>query len=118
MSGYPYVGMTSSEMVLRDLRRFGDRVAFDGYGGRYTYAHSLDLVARYQAVFKQHGMKRRERISLLNANRAEAYLAGIAAQALGVCMTPLHTLGSLDDHQFTLEDAEIDYLLVPKPLVG
>lgn len=112
MSGYPYVGMTSSEMVMRDLRRFGDRVAFDGYGGRYTYAQSLDLVARYQAVFKQHGMKRRERISLLNANRAEAYLAGIAAQALGVCMTPLHTLGSLDDHQFTLEDAEIDYLLV------
>jgi fatty-acyl-CoA synthase len=112
MSDGLHTGMTSSEMVMRDFRRFGDRVAFDGYGGRCTYAQALDLVARYQAVFKQHGVKRRERISLLNANRAEAYLAGIAAQALGVCMTPLHTLGSLEDHRFTLEDAEIDYLFV------
>ena len=54
----------------------------------------MDLVARYQAVFKKHGVKRRQRISLLNANRAEAYLAGIAAQALGL-------EGSLQPHIYS-----------------
>lgn len=107
-----YSGPTASEGILRAMRRWGDRTAFAGYGGTWTYAQSLDLIARYQAVFKKHGVRRRQRISLLNANCAEAYLAGIAAQALGLCMTPLHTLGSLDDHQFTLDDAEIDYLFV------
>jgi len=107
-----YRGMTSSEGMFRAFRRWGDRVAFTGYGGTYTYAQALDLAARYQAAFKKHGVKRLDRIALLNANRAEAYVAGIAAQALGVCMTPLHTLGSLEDHLFTLEDARIDHLFV------
>ncbi|WP_416897670.1 MAG: AMP-binding protein [Minwuia sp.] len=112
MTAAPYAGLTASEALLRDMRGWGDRVAFSGYGGTWTYAQALDLIARYQAVYKKHGVKRHERISLLNANRAEAYLAGVAAQALGLSMTPLHTLGSLEDHQFTLEDAEIDYLFV------
>ncbi|WP_417516203.1 AMP-binding protein [Minwuia sp.] len=112
MTAELYTGPTASDLLLRDMRRWGNRIAFTGYGGEYTYAQALDLVARYQAVYKKHGVVRRERVALLNANRAEAYLAGVAAQALGLSMTPLHTLGSLDDHQFTLDDAEIDYLFV------
>ncbi|MEC9345290.1 MAG: AMP-binding protein [Pseudomonadota bacterium] len=105
-------GLTSSGLLLRDYRRWGDRIAFTGYGGTWTYAQSLDLVGRYQAAFRKLGFRRRQRIAMLNANRAEAYLVGVAAQALGLCMTPLHTLGSLDDHVFTLEDVEADWLLV------
>ncbi len=105
-----YRGLTASEGIMRAMRRWGDRVAFTGYGGT-TRTGSHDLIARYQAVYKKHGVTRRQRISLLNANRAEAYLAGIAAQALGLCMTPLHTLGSLDDHLFTLEDLKLTICL-------
>ncbi len=108
----PYDGLTVGDILIRAFRRHGDRVAFEGYGGTYTYRASLDLIGRYQAVFKQLGMRRGEHIAMLNANRAEAYLAGIAAQALGLCTTPLHTLGSLADHQFILEDSETDWLLV------
>ncbi|MDF1719563.1 MAG: AMP-binding protein [Minwuia sp.] len=108
----PYDGLTVGDILIRAFRRHGDKVAFDGYGGRYTYRAALDLIGRYQAVFKQLGMRRGEHIAMLNANRAEAYLAGIAAQALGLCTTPLHTLGSLADHRFILEDSETDWLLV------
>lgn len=108
----PYDGLTVGDILIRAFRRHGDRVAFEGYGGTYTYRASLDLIGRYQAVFKRLGMRRGEHIAMLNANRAEAYLVGIAAQALGLCTTPLHTLGSLADHQFILEDSETDWLLV------
>lgn len=108
----PYDGLTVGDLLFRAFRHHGDRVAFDGYGGRYTYRAALDLIGRYQAVYKRLGIRRGQHIAMLNANRAEAYLAGVAAQALGLCMTPLHTLGSLADHQFILEDSETDWLLV------
>ncbi|MBT7756261.1 MAG: AMP-binding protein, partial [Rhodospirillaceae bacterium] len=57
-------------------------------------------------------MRRGQRIALLNANRADALLAGFAAQALGLCITALHPLGAYEDQQFILEDGEIDFLLV------
>lgn len=107
-----YQGLTSAGLMLRAMARWGDRVAFSGYGGSFTYAQSLDLVGRYQAVMQAGGVARGQRIALLNANRAEAWLAGVAAQALGLCMTALHPLGAFEDQQFILEDGEIDYLLV------
>jgi fatty-acyl-CoA synthase len=99
-------------MMMRAMARWGDRVAFSGYGGSFTYSQCLDLVGRYQAVLKGSGAERGQRIALLNANRADAWLVGVAAQGLGLCMTPLHPIGSFDDQQFILEDGEIDYLLV------
>jgi fatty-acyl-CoA synthase len=105
-------GLTCASLMLRAMARWGDRVAFSGYGGTYTYAQCHDLVGRYQAVMQGAGAVRGKRIALLNANRAEAWLAGIAAQGLGLCMTPLHPLGASEDQQFILEDGEIDFLLV------
>ena len=112
MTANPQNGMTSGGLVLRALRRWGDRVAFSGHGGSVTYAQALDLVGRHQAAMTEAGAKRGDRLALLNANRADAWLAGMAAQALGLCATPLHPMGSADDQAFILEDAGIDFLLV------
>ena len=107
-----YQGPTLSGLLLRALRRWGDRPAFSGHGPTLTYAQALDLIGRYQAVMAANGVGRGQRMALLNSNRADAYLAGIAAVSLGACMTPLHPLGSLDDHLFIMDDARIDHLLV------
>ena len=105
-------GLTFAALMIRAMARWGGRVAFSGYGGSYTYAQCRDLVGRYQAVMQGAGAVRGQRIALLNANRAEAWLAGVAAQGLGLCATPLHPLGAYEDQQFILEDAEIDHLFV------
>ena len=105
-------GLTNPALMLRALARWGNRVAFSGYGGSFTYAQCWDLVGRYQAVMQGAGASRGQRIALLNANRAEAWLANIAAQGLGLCATSLHPLGAYEDQQFILEDAAIDYLFV------
>ena len=107
-----YQGPTMSGLLLRALRRWGDRPAFTGHGPSLTYAQALDLIGRYQAVMQAHGVRKGQRMALLNSNRADAYLAGMAAVSLGVCMTPLHPLGSLEDHLFILGDARIDHLVV------
>ncbi len=105
-------GLTSAGLAMRALARWGDRVAFSGHGGSFTYAQALEMIARYQAVMHRAGAGRGRRIAFLNANRAEAWLANVAAQGLGLCVTSLHPLGSREDHLFILEDGEIDYLVV------
>lgn len=111
MSGFR-TGLTSAELALRALKRWGDRTAFSGHGGHYTYRQALDLVGRYQAAFQAQGMRRGQRVAFLNSNRADAWLATVATSALGLCGTSMHPLGSLEDHLFILEDAGIDWLVV------
>ena len=50
-------------------------------------------------------------MGILSANRPEVLIAMGAALIAGVRWVPLHPLGSLQDHAFILEDAEIDTLL-------
>lgn len=108
----PNDGLTISALGLRALRRWGDRVAFSGHGGSMTYAQALDRLARYQAAFAAAGVRRGQRMALLNANRADAWLATVAAQGMGLCTSALHPLGAFDDQRFILEDGGIDHLVV------
>ena len=101
-------GLTGAGLAIRVLARWGDRTAFSGHGGSFTYAEALRTIARFQAVMHQAGVVQGRRIAFLNANRAEAWLANVAAQGLGLCVTSLHPLGSLEDHRFILDDGEID----------
>ncbi|MBT7667328.1 MAG: acyl-CoA synthetase, partial [Rhodospirillaceae bacterium] len=69
-------GLTSGSSMMRAMARWGDRVAFSGYGGTFTYAQCLDLVGRYQAVMQGAGAKRGQRLAILSANRADGWLVG------------------------------------------
>ena len=56
-----------------------------------------------------------KRIAVISGNRPEV-LANIAAMQLAGCVgTPLHPLGSLDDHAYVLEHAGIDALVFDAP---
>ena len=48
-------GLTSARLMLRAMARWGERVAFSGYGGSYTYSQCLDLIGRYQAIMQGVG---------------------------------------------------------------
>ncbi|KUJ39915.1 hypothetical protein ADL25_19320 [Streptomyces sp. NRRL F-5122] len=51
-------------------------------------------------------------MALLSGNRAEAWCAGVAAQAFGLTVTWLHPLAPAEDHAHQLNDAGADVLLV------
>jgi fatty-acyl-CoA synthase len=107
-----HAGPTAGALVLRALRRFPDRIAFAWDGGTMTYAGAVDLIGRMQRVFIASGLSRGSTVAILTANRADAWCAGIAAQACAARTTWLHPIGSFGDHAEQLDDAEVDVLVV------
>ena len=105
-------GPTVGAQALRALARYPDRIAFVEGDRRTTYAATLDLVARIQAVYAAQGLGRGDRIAILTANRSEAWCASVAAQASAMSITWLHPLGSLDDQAEQIVDGECSALLV------
>src|SRR5579883_28183 len=108
-------GPTGVALALQALKRFPGRTAFAWDGGELTYRGALALIARMQAAMMAAGMDRGKCVALLSANRAEAWCAGVAVQALGGVATWLHPLGSLGDHLDQIADAEAEILVVDVP---
>src|SRR6218665_3295848 len=104
-------GPTAPALALRALRRYPDRIAFAEDGRALSYAGTLALIGRLQAVLAAGGTAA-PRVAMLSANRAEAWAAEIAVQALGGSTTWLHPLAALPEQQFQIEDAQADLLVV------
>jgi len=81
----------------------GDKVA--------TYREVRERTSQLVQALQSLGLGRGSRVAVISGNRPEV-LSNIAAMQLAGCIgTPLHPLGSLDDHAYVLEAAEIDALV-------
>jgi fatty-acyl-CoA synthase len=100
------------DLVLAALRRFPDRVAFRQDGRELTYRQTADLLARWIGVFRERGLQVGEGVGVLSPNRPEVWLAQVAAAMAGGRFTALHPLGSLDDHRYACDEAELSFLVV------
>jgi fatty-acyl-CoA synthase len=81
----------------------GDEVA--------SYREVRESTSQMVQALQSKGLGVGSRIAVISANRPEV-LSNIAAMQLAGCIgTPLHPLGSLDDHAYVLEAAEIDTLV-------
>lgn len=97
--------------VMRALEEAGDRVVLI-HGERVLRADEcLALVSQMARALAGAGLKQGDAVGLLSMNRPEAYLAQLAGRLVGARYTPLHPLGSLDDHAYVLDDARIDVLI-------
>ncbi|MDP4917275.1 MAG: AMP-binding protein, partial [Haliea sp.] len=81
----------------------GDKVA--------TYREVRERTSQLVQALQAVGLGKGSRIAVISGNRPEV-LANIAAMQINGCIgTPLHPMGSLDDHAYVLEAAEIDALV-------
>jgi fatty-acyl-CoA synthase len=81
----------------------GDRVA--------SYADVREATSCMVQALQSKDLGVGSRIAVISGNRPEV-LSNIAAMQLsGCCGTPLHPMGSLDDHVYVLQDAGIDALV-------
>ena len=81
----------------------GDKVA--------SYREVRESTSQMVQALQSKGLGVGSRIAVISANRPEV-LSNIAAMQLAGCIgTPLHPLGSLEDHAYVLEAAEIDTLV-------
>jgi len=81
----------------------GDKVA--------SYREVRETTSRMVQALQSKGLGVGSRVAIISANRPEV-LSNIAAMQLTGCIgTPLHPLGSLDDHAYILEAAEVETLV-------
>lgn len=103
---------TYSELVLRALRCFPERVAFRQGDRTLRYAEVADLLARIVAVLRDIGVRPGDGVGMLSPNRPEVWVCQVAPGFLGSSYTALHPLGSLSDHLFSCDEAGLTVLLV------
>ena len=104
--------ITYSDLIIRGLTRERDRIAFVQDGKETTYAAAADLVGRIGRVLVERGLGHGQGVAVLSPPRPEAWFVMSATSLIGARVTALHPLGSLDDHLYMCDDAEIHTLVV------
>ena len=97
---------------MSSLARWPAREAFRQDGRAWSYAETADLVSRFAALFQQRGLGRREGVGVLSPNRPEVWMSQTATNVAGGRYTALHPMGSLADHRYACNEAELRFLCV------
>lgn len=99
------------DLLIAALERGGDRPCLV-IGDRALTAHEMrEEISRYVQAYRSQGIAGGDGIATLSRNRPEV-LCSMGATMVSACRgTPLHPLGSLDDHAYVLEDAGIETLI-------
>jgi fatty-acyl-CoA synthase len=100
----------SADLLIRGLRRHPDRPAVHLGDQVLTSAQVADQISRYSQAYHSWGLTQGSTTATLSANRPEVLFAMGAGMVTGCRGTPLHPLGSLEDHAYILEDAQIETL--------
>jgi fatty-acyl-CoA synthase len=112
MAGDCSTVVTHSELIVRALRCFPERIAFRQGDRHVRYSEAEDLLSRFVTVFRELGLRAGDGIGLLSPNRPEVWIAQAAPGFLGCSYTALHPLGSFDDHVYACDEARLKLLVV------
>jgi fatty-acyl-CoA synthase len=99
------------ELLARALNQYDDRPAVRLGDEIVTYRGYREQVSCWSQAFKALGLKAGDPISVISRNRVEVLYATGASMMSGLRGTPLHPLGSLDDHAYVLQSAGISTLV-------
>lgn len=105
-------GTTYDRLIIEALTRYPEREAFVHGDRRMTYAETAESMSRLQQVLQARGIGHGSGVGALSVNIPEVWVTQAATYALGAHYTGLHPLGSLDDHVWICDDAEIEVLIV------
>ncbi|WP_198543236.1 AMP-binding protein [Pseudofrankia sp. BMG5.36] len=106
-----YRGVFLPDLLIAALRRHPDRPAIHLGGSVLTGAQLSARISRYAQVYAAKGVRPGSGVAMLSTNRPEVLYAMGAYMVAGARNTSLHPLGSLDDHAYVIEDAEIETLV-------
>ena len=99
------------DLLVAALQRHPDRPAV--YLGEHvlTGREVAAQMSCYAQAYAAHGLGRGSPLAMLAPNRPEVLFALGANMVTGCRVTALHPLGSLDDHAYVVDDAEIETLV-------
>ena len=98
-------------LVIRALERHGERPCLHIGEEVHTYADVRKRTSQLVQAQLSQGIGLGTRLAVLSKNRPEVVTNLTASLVNGCVITPLHPMGSLDDHEYAIADAEIDCLV-------
>ena len=98
-------------LIVQSLNRFNDEPCIYSAGRTASYKEIRDRTSQMQQVLQSIGLVRGTRVAVLSKNRPEVLTNLTASLVNGNIVTPLHPMGSLGDHVYIVNDAEIDCLV-------
>jgi len=102
----------SGDLLVHALNQTPDRPMLRSLDGpALTVGDLRDETSRYVQALAALGISAGSRVALLSGNRPEVLHATHAVQLNAAIYTPMHALGSIEDHAYILQDAEIDLLI-------
>ena len=106
-----YRGTYGPDLLITALERNLDKPAVY-LGDRVLTAREVrDEMSRYVQAYASKGITQGTATSVLSANRPEVLFNMGANQITGTRSVALHPMGSLEDHCYVLEDAEVTTLV-------
>jgi fatty-acyl-CoA synthase len=119
MSSDPLYHVTlMGQMVVDGLNRYDDRPCLFLGDTVASYKDVRERTSQFIQALASKGVGQGSPMAVLSANRPEV-LYNMAAMMISGCRgTPLHPLGSLDDHAYVCNDAKIETLVYDPNLFG
>lgn len=96
-------GLNRPEYNERPCLVLGDQV--------HTYKDVREGTSQFSQALKAKGLGKGSRIAVISGNRPEVLFNLAAMQISGCCGSALHPLGSLEDHAYILNDANVEALV-------
>src|SRR3954449_9098530 len=106
------VGTHNGHLMAAALKRHHDKPVIHLGDVTLTGREVSDRMSQYVQAFESLGAGQGSAGALLALNRPEVLFILGASQTQGYRRTSLHPLGSLDDHAYVINDAEISTLIV------
>ena len=99
------------DLLIAALDRNGDRPCLLIDDRVLTAREVRDEISRYAQAYRAQGVGQGDGVATLSKNRPEVLFSMGATMVTACRATPLHPLGSLDDHAYVLADAGIETLV-------
>src|SRR5688500_20319671 len=106
-----YRGTYAPDLLITALNRNLDKPAVYLGDTVLTAREVRGEISRYVQAYADKGSGQGSATSVLSANRPEVLFNMGANQVAGTRSVALHPMGSLEDHVYVLEDAEVETLV-------
>jgi acyl-CoA synthetase (AMP-forming)/AMP-acid ligase II len=106
------------DLLVAALSRSPDKPAVYLGDEVLTARQVADEISRYVQALVSKGLGKGSPVAVLALNRPEVLFNMGASMLVGCRTTPLHPMGSLDDHAYVLEDAGVETLVYDPQFFG
>ena len=104
------------DLIISGLNRYDERPCLYLGDTVASYREVRQRTSQFAQALQSRGVVPGTRVAVISGNRPEVLYNIAAMQLAGCCGTSLHPLGSLGDHAYVMNDAEIEVLIYDETL--